>query len=49
MYYRDAVGIFVVYDVTRKASLEHCLQWKKGVDEAINGYPVPVILLANKV
>ena len=42
----------VVYDVTNKSSLEHCLQWKEEIDSIvylINGDPIPVLLLANKV
>ena len=39
----------MIYDVTRRASLESCLQWKKGVDDAVNGDPIPVVLIANKV
>ena len=48
MYYRDAVGIFVVYDVTQRKSLEHCIQWKKEIDDAV-GDEIPVVLIANKV
>ena len=42
----------MVYDVTNKSSLEHCLQWKEEIDSIvylINGDPIPVLLLANKV
>ena len=39
----------MVYDVTRSASLQSCLQWKKGVDDAVYGDPIPVVLIANKV
>ena len=51
-YYRDAVGGFVVYDVTQRVSLEHCLQWKKDIDDVVqlsNGDPIPIVLIANKV
>lgn len=43
------MGVFVVYDVTRRESLESCLQWKKEIDDAVNGDPIPVVLIANKV
>ena len=42
------MGVFVVYDVTRRASLESCLRWKKGIDDAVGG-AIPVVLIANKV
>ena len=51
-YYRDAVGGFVVYDVTQRTSLDHCLQWKKEIDDVVqlsNGDPIPIVLIANKV
>ena len=52
VFYRDAVGGFVVYDVTQRVSLEHCLQWKKEIDDIVqllNGDPIPIVLIANKV
>ena len=51
-YYRDAVGGFVVYDVTNPISYDHCLQWKKDIDDVVqlsNGDPIPIVLIANKV
>ena len=42
----------MVYDVTDKKSMEHCLQWKEEIDGAVsltNGDPIPVALIANKV
>ena len=51
-YYRDAVGGFVIYDVTNAISLDHCLQWKKNIDDIVqflNGDPIPIVLIANKV
>ena len=51
-YFQDAVGGFVVYDVTQKISLDHCLQWKKEIDDVVqlsNGDPIPIVLMANKV
>ena len=51
-YYRDAVGGFVVYDVTQRISLEHCLQWKKEINDVVqlsNGDSIPIVLIANKV
>ena len=42
----------MVYDVTDILSLEHCLQWKKDIDDIVqllNGDPIPIVLIANKV
>ena len=52
-FYRDAVGGFVVYDVMKKNTpLEHCLRWKKKIDDVVelsNGDPIPIVLIGNKV
>ena len=51
-YYRNAVGGFVVYDVTDPKSFRNCQQWKKEIDDVVqllNGDPIPIILIANKV
>ena len=42
----------MVYDVTDMRSLEHSSQWKKEIDDVVrlvNGDPIPVVLIANKV
>ena len=42
----------MVYDITHRLSLEHCLQWKKDIDDIVqllNGDPIPIVLIANKV
>ena len=42
----------MVYDVTQRISLEHCLQWKKEINDIVqllNGDPIPIVLIANKV
>ena len=42
----------MVYDVTQGISLEHCLQWKKEINDVVqlsNGDPIPIVLIANKV
>ena len=42
----------MVYDVTNRISLEHCLQWKKEINDVVqlsNGDPIPIVLIANKV
>ena len=42
----------MVYDVTQTASFEHCLLWKRQIDDVVhlsNGDPIPIVLIANKV
>ncbi|ELR21284.1 Ras subfamily protein [Acanthamoeba castellanii str. Neff] len=53
VYYRDAVGAFVVIDATAdlKTSLESAKKWKDDVDDKVklpNGEHLPVVLIANK-
>jgi Ras-related protein Rab-32 len=52
VYYRDAVGCFIVYDVTRGSTFEAVTKWKTDLDNKVqlnDGNPVPCVLLANKV
>ncbi|XP_070800125.1 LOW QUALITY PROTEIN: ras-related protein Rab-38 [Pituophis catenifer annectens] len=51
VYYRDAVGAFIVFDVTRPATFEAVTKWKQDLDTKLtlpNGQVVPTVLLANK-
>ncbi|XP_060627117.2 ras-related protein Rab-38 [Anolis sagrei] len=51
VYYRDAMGAFIVFDVTRPATFEAVTKWKEDLDTKLtlpNGKPVPTVLLANK-
>jgi len=51
VYYRDAAAAFVVFDLTRQATLEAAAKWKSDLDEkvvTVDGRPVPAFLLANK-
>ncbi|KAI5094325.1 ras-related protein Rab-32, partial [Silurus meridionalis] len=51
VYYKEAVGAFVVYDVTRNATFEAVMKWKHDLDSKVklgNGSPIPSVLLANK-
>ncbi|RWS14738.1 Rab32-like protein [Dinothrombium tinctorium] len=51
VYYKEAVGAFVVFDVTRKQSLDHVIKWKSDLDAKVclpDGEPIPSVLLANK-
>lgn len=51
VYYREAVGALIVFDVTRASTFEAVPKWKDDLDAKvtlINGKPVPAVLLANK-
>ncbi|CAB3997989.1 ras-related Rab-38-like [Paramuricea clavata] len=51
VYYRDAVGAFVAFDVTRAATFDAVAKWKQDVDTKLilpTGLPIPAVLLANK-
>ena len=52
VYYKEAVGAFIVFDVTRVSTFEAVQKWKHDIDSKVhlpNGDQVPVVLLANKV
>jgi len=51
VYYRDAQGALLVYDVTQKKTFENVIKWKREIDEKVeleDGRPIPVLLLGNK-
>lgn len=54
VYFKQAVAAFVVFDLTRPATLEACVTWKKDIDSKVflgkeeNQIPIPTILLGNK-
>ncbi|XP_020604169.1 ras-related protein Rab-38-like [Orbicella faveolata] len=51
VYYKEAVGAFIVFDVTRASTFEAVQKWKNDLDGKVmlpNGAPIPVVLLANK-
>ncbi|CAB0032298.1 unnamed protein product [Trichogramma brassicae] len=51
VYYKEAVGAFIVFDVTRSATLDAVIKWKQDLDsklQLIDGSPIPCVLLANK-
>lgn len=51
VYYKEAVGAFIVFDVTRASTFEAVGKWKHDIDSKVhlpNGDNVPVVLLANK-
>lgn len=52
MYYKEARGAFIVFDLTRIKTFEAALKWKQDIDSKVtlpNGKVIPVVLLANKV
>jgi len=51
MYYKEARGAFVVFDVFRERTFEAVLKWKADIDAKVtlpDGRVIPVVLLANK-
>lgn len=51
VYYREAVGALIVFDVTRASTFDAIPKWKDDLDAKVtlsNGKPVPTVLLANK-
>jgi len=52
VYYKDAVGCFIVFDVTRASTFEAVIKWKNDLDSKCtqaDGSRIPCVLLANKV
>lgn len=52
VYYKEAVGAFIVFDCTRIATFDAVSKWKQDLDAKVqlpDGNPIPCILLANKV
>jgi len=51
VYYKDAVGCLIVFDVTRQSTFEAVAKWKHDLDTKVqlaDGQPIPCVLLANK-
>ncbi|XP_060798186.1 ras-related protein Rab-38 [Neoarius graeffei] len=51
VYYRDALGALVVYDVTRSCTFEAVRKWKEDLDDKVSvsgGKQIAAVLLANK-
>jgi len=53
VYYKEAVGAIVVFDVTRPTTLESVRKWKNDIDTKVSmpdtGDLIPTVLLANKI
>lgn len=51
VYYKEAVGALVVFDVTRPSTFDGVAKWKADLDDKVtlaDGTKIPVVLLANK-
>ncbi len=52
VYYKEAHGCIIVFDVTRASTFDAVSKWKADLDNKVqfpDGNPIPCILLANKV
>ena len=50
IYYKEAVGAFIVFDITRLSTFEAVQMWKADLDNTVqlpNGKPIPTVLLAH--
>lgn len=51
VYYKETVGAFIVFDVTRNSTFESVTKWKQDLDTKVqlpDGSPIPCVLLAKK-
>ena len=48
MYYKNAIGACVVFDVTRRESFEKCQQWVKELNEKA-GADIRIVIVGNKI
>jgi len=51
VYYKDAFGAMLVFDLSREDTFVNVLKWKREIDSKVtlpDGKPLPVVLLANK-
>jgi len=51
VYYKEAVGCFIVFDVTRQSTFDAVAKWKHDLDTKVqlaDSKPIPCLLLANK-
>jgi len=51
VYYKEAIGCFIVYDVTRRSTYDSAVKWKEDLDSKVrlsDGRKIPCVLLGNK-
>ncbi|XP_032882006.1 ras-related protein Rab-32 isoform X1 [Amblyraja radiata] len=51
IYYKEAVGAIIVFDISRRSTFDAVLKWKSDMDKNVklpDGKPIPAVLLANK-
>ncbi|XP_037543301.1 ras-related protein Rab-38 [Nematolebias whitei] len=51
VYYREAMGAFIVFDVTRPTTFEAVIKWKEDLDSKVmlaDGQSIATVLLVNK-
>jgi len=51
VYFKEAVGAVIVYDVNKRSTFESVIKWKEELDSKIrlpDGSTIPTILVANK-
>ncbi|RWS07138.1 hypothetical protein B4U79_12506, partial [Dinothrombium tinctorium] len=51
VYYKEAVGAFIMFDVSRQGTFDGVIKWKNDLDTKVSlpdGSPVPCLLIANK-
>ena len=52
VYYRDARGCILMFDLTNRNSFSNIIRWKEDLDSKVwlpDGSKIPCLLLANKV
>ena len=52
VYYKEAVGALIVFDLLRESTFEAVLKWKNDLDakvQLLDCSGIPCVLLANKV
>jgi GTPase SAR1 family protein len=54
VYYKEAFGAMIMFDLSRPQTLDSVKKWKADIDDKVrlpdpNESKIPVILLANKV
>eukprot|EP01135_Chromosphaera_perkinsii_P009913 Nk52_evm6s1967 gene=Nk52_evmTU6s1967 len=51
VYYKEALGAIIVFDVSRVSTFEAALKWKQDIEDKVrlpNGDPIPCVIFANK-